>query len=43
MYRCDQTKDDGKEKDGVRSFQVDAEGEGEECAMLIKVLSRGRA
>ena len=36
-----QTKDDGKEKGGVRSHQPDAEG-ADERAMLIKVPPCGR-
>ena len=38
-----QTENDGMRLSGVRSHQSDAEGAGDECAMLIKVPPCGRA
>ena len=44
MYRQDnQTKDGGKDKGRVKSCQSDAEGTGDEHAMLIKIPPCGRA
>lgn len=44
MYRCgDQTKDDEREKGRVKNHQSEAEGTGDELAMLIKVLTHSTA
>ena len=43
MYRWgNQPKDDGKEKDRIKSQRPDAEGAGDAHAMQIKVLPVGR-